>query len=73
MGVTAIDVQVEQRIVGDPAAIWALVTDISLPVRFSDELQAVEWLDDAAAVAVGNRFRGHNRADLMGIIAGAKT
>ncbi len=53
-------VQVEERIAGDPAAIWALVTDINLPARFSEELQSVEWLDGATEVAVGNRFRGSN-------------
>ena len=47
--------------VGDPAVIWALVTDIDLPARFSGELQSVEWLDGATAVEVGNRFRGTTR------------
>lgn len=59
-------VEVEERIVGDPAAIWALVTDINLPARFSDELHTVEWIDGATDVAVGNRFRGSNNNDLMG-------
>ena len=54
------------RIVGDPAAIWALVTDINLPARFSDELHTVEWIDGATDVAVGNRFRASNNNDLMG-------
>jgi hypothetical protein len=45
---------------------WALVTDITLPARFSSELQAAEWLDGAATVAVGNRFRGHNKHEAMG-------
>ena len=59
-------VEVEERIVGDPAAIWALVTDINLPARFSDELHTVEWIDGATDVAVGNRFRGSNNNELMG-------
>jgi Polyketide cyclase / dehydrase and lipid transport len=59
-------VQVEQRIVGDPSTIWDLVTDITLPARFSTELQSVEWLDGATAVEVGNRFRGHNRNPALG-------
>lgn len=58
--------EVEQRIVGDPAAIWALVTDIGLPPRFSDELQSVEWVGDVAEVAVGSRFRGRNRNSVIG-------
>ena len=58
--------EVEERVAGDPAAIWALVTDIGLPARFSDELQTVEWLDGATEVAVGNRFRGHNHNQHLG-------
>lgn len=53
-------VQVEERIVGDPSAIWDAVTDIELPIGISAELQAVEWLDGATEVAVGNHFRGRN-------------
>ena len=52
-------VEVEERIAGDPAAIWALLTDITVPARFSSELQAVEWVE-GDCVAVGHRFRGHN-------------
>ena len=59
-------VEVEERVVGDPAVIWELVTDITLPARFSGELQAVEWLDGATTVEVGNRFRGHNRNPALG-------
>lgn len=59
-------VQVEERVLGDPRAVWELVTDIALPARFSSELQSVEWLDGADAVAVGNRFRGHNRNASLG-------
>jgi hypothetical protein len=59
-------VEVEERIVGDPAAIWALVIDITLPARFSGELQSVEWVGDATDVAVGNRFRGHNQNPDLG-------
>jgi hypothetical protein len=49
------------RVAASPEAAWALVTDITLPARFSPELQSVEWLDGATGVAVGNRFRGHNK------------
>lgn len=59
-------VEVEQRVVGDPAVIWELVTDINLPARFSQELQSVEWLDGATGVEVGNRFRGHNLNPALG-------
>ena len=59
-------VEVEERIAADPAAIWALVTDIDLPARFSDELQTVEWIGGAGGVAVGNRFRGRNQNSIIG-------
>lgn len=52
-------VEVSERIVGDPAAIWAAITDITFPVGRSPELQRVEWLD-GDHVAVGARFRGYN-------------
>lgn len=59
-------VEVEERVIGDPARIWELVTDIDLPARFSEELQSVEWLDGASGVEVGNRFRGHNQNAHLG-------
>jgi len=59
-------VEVEVRVAGDPDRIWELVTDIDLPPRFSNEVQSVEWLDGATGVAVGNRFRGHNRNPALG-------
>jgi hypothetical protein len=39
--------------------VWALVSDITLPARFSSELQAAEWIDDT-------HFRGHNRHEAAG-------
>lgn len=39
--------------------VWRLVSDITTPVQFSEELQGVEWLDDGGP-AVGARFRGKN-------------
>ena len=59
-------VEVSERIVGDPADIWALVTDITFPVGSSPELQRVEWLHGADRVAVGNRFVGTNRNEHLG-------
>ncbi|MEV7596981.1 SRPBCC family protein [Kitasatospora sp. NPDC089797] len=40
--------------------VWALVTDIEVPARFSPELQRVAWLDGADGPASGARFEGHN-------------
>jgi len=42
-----------------PAAIWAIVTDVTGIGRFSPETFDAEWLDGATGPAVGARFRGH--------------
>ena len=44
--------------------IWALVTDIELPARFSAELCGAEWLDEGPAV--GARFRGRSEHAAIG-------
>jgi uncharacterized protein YndB with AHSA1/START domain len=44
--------------------VWALVTDIDLPARFSNELQGAEWVDDGPRV--GARFVGHSWHRAMG-------
>ncbi|WP_089944452.1 SRPBCC family protein [Candidatus Entotheonella palauensis] len=45
--------------------VWRLVSDITTPVQFSEELQGVEWLDDGGP-AVGARFRGINAHGKVG-------
>ena len=45
----------------EPTAVWALVSDITNTGRFSPETFEAQWLDGAAAPAVGVRFRGHVR------------
>ncbi|MDT5163316.1 MAG: hypothetical protein QOC88_210 [Mycobacterium sp.] len=59
-------VEVTQRVRCDVATAWSLVTDINLSARSSSELQGVEWIDDARAVAVGARFRGRNKHEAFG-------
>ena len=54
-------VEVEAEIAAPIEAVWALISDIGVPVRFSTEVQSVEWDDPDAAIAVGARFTGHNR------------
>jgi len=49
-----------------PAAVWALVSDVTLPARFSEELQVVWWLDGAEGPAVAARFVGRNRHAAIG-------
>jgi uncharacterized protein YndB with AHSA1/START domain len=51
-------VEVETSVVAPVDRLWALVTDVDLPARFSREFQAGEWLDDPGE---GARFRGHNK------------
>jgi len=53
-------VSVEAVIDAPVAEVWALVSDISLPARFSAELQGAEWIEE------GVRFRGRNRHDAIG-------
>jgi Polyketide cyclase / dehydrase and lipid transport len=52
-------VEVEAHIGAPPGVVWALVSDISTPVAFSDELQEVRWID-------GERFVGRNRHPAIG-------
>lgn len=59
-------VEVTQLVPCDVATAWSYVTDITLPARCSTELQSVEWLDGAAGVQVGARFRGRNQNDAIG-------
>lgn len=59
-------VEVEVVVDAPPSAVWELVADIELPVRFSSELQGVEWRDGATEAAVGARFTGRNRHRAIG-------
>ncbi len=53
-------VTVEVDVAAGPRKLWALISDPTVPARFSEELRSVEWLDGATGPAVGARFRGHN-------------
>lgn len=59
-------VEVTQRVRCDVPTAWGLVTDIGLPARCSSELEGVEWIGGADAVAVGARFRGRNKHEAFG-------
>lgn len=50
---------VEVVVDAPPATVWSLVADIRTPLRFSQELQDVRWLDD-------DRFVGRNYHPAMG-------
>jgi uncharacterized protein YndB with AHSA1/START domain len=59
-------VEVEQTIAAPPDAIWALVSDIELPARFSGEFRGASWLDGCAGPALGARFVGRNHHPAIG-------
>lgn len=40
--------------------VWALVTDINISSRFSEEQQGCEWADGVTEPAVGAQFHGTN-------------
>lgn len=52
-------VEVAIHVDAPPEHVWELVSDITLPARFSSELQAAEWIDDT-------HFRGRNRHEAAG-------
>ena len=52
-------VEVETLVDADPAAVWALVSDVTTPVRFSTELQEVHRIDES-------HFTGRNRHQTAG-------
>ena len=56
----------EIEIAAPPERVWPLISDPLIMAELSSEVQAVEWLDDARAAAVGARFRGHNAHPAIG-------
>lgn len=50
------------RVDAAPEAVFAHLTDLTLLPKLSPENVRCEFLDDATELAVGTRFRGHNRA-----------
>ena len=61
-------VEVEVHIDASPAVVWDLISDITLPARFSLEFQGGDWLDgaDGGQPAIGARFVGRNRHQAIG-------
>jgi hypothetical protein len=52
-------VEVEVFIDARPSAVWKLVSDVTIPVQFSAELEEVTWLDDT-------HFKGRSRHVAIG-------
>ncbi|MGH9114640.1 MAG: SRPBCC family protein [Acidimicrobiales bacterium] len=59
-------VEVEVSVAAPLAAVWALVSDIDVPARFSNELVEAEWVDVPAGPAAGARFVGRNAHAAIG-------
>lgn len=53
-------VEVSVVVDASPEAVFAVISDIDLPARFSSEFQGASWLDGASVPAVGARFVGRN-------------
>lgn len=58
--------EVEVEINASPERVWQLISDISLPAKFSPEFQGAMWLDGATEPALGARFEGHNKHPAIG-------
>jgi hypothetical protein len=59
-------VEAAARIAAPGEVVWALVSDIQLPARFSSEFEGAEWLDGATGPGLGARFLGHNHHPAIG-------
>jgi uncharacterized protein YndB with AHSA1/START domain len=57
--------EVETRIDAAPAAVYALVSDISRTGEWSPECRRCRWVDDHDRARPGARFRGWNRSGLI--------
>jgi nitroreductase len=55
---------VETDIDASPGAVWALITDIDLPARFSDEFLGAHWDNDERGI--GAVFHGRNHHSAIG-------
>lgn len=58
--------EVEVRVDAPPERVWALLTDIGLPARFSSEFEGAEWVEGVEGPAVGSRFIGRNTHPAIG-------
>jgi uncharacterized protein YndB with AHSA1/START domain len=59
-------IEVDTYVDAPPPQLWALVTDIDLPARFSSEFQGGRWLDDVREPSVGARFHGRQSHAAIG-------
>ncbi|HEX6657952.1 MAG TPA: SRPBCC family protein [Ilumatobacter sp.] len=59
-------VEVTRHIAASAGDVWLLVSDISLPARFSSEFTGAEWLGGAHGAVLGACFAGHNQHSAIG-------
>lgn len=59
-------VEVRTWIDAPPERVWAVISDVESMPSMSDELQSVDWLDDATGPVVGARFLGRNTHESLG-------
>jgi hypothetical protein len=59
-------VSVSTTIGASAAEVWGIVSDISLPTRFSTEVRAVEWIDGHDGPALGASFVGRSVHEASG-------
>ena len=57
---------VEIDIDAKPAVVWDVVTDIEMPVQFSEELLGARWADGYDRAGLGAQFIGRNRHQAIG-------
>ena len=58
--------RVEIHVAAPPSAVWSLVSDITLPARFSTELTGAEWAEGTPGPCAGARFTGHSQHPMVG-------
>ncbi|HET9733357.1 MAG TPA: SRPBCC family protein [Acidimicrobiales bacterium] len=56
--------EVEVLVDAPAEVVWALVTDVDLPGRFSGEFKGARWIDDGPGL--GARFVGRNEHPALG-------
>jgi Polyketide cyclase / dehydrase and lipid transport len=59
---TEVDIYIDAQ----PSEVWTVVSDISLPARFSTEFRGAQYLDGATTPGRGVRFSGRNWHQAVG-------
>ncbi len=54
------ELEISRDIAATPAAVFAVITDVTRTGEWSDECTACEWIGGATGPAIGAEFDGHN-------------